>query len=62
MTTENAGSFSDADLRVEMVDCTPPAEAPAQVLPEAPETSQAQRIAEASLAQTGADPPPEGHQ
>jgi len=57
--TEEAGIGVFEELHAELVECAPEPEPVAAVpLPGAPETSQAQQKADATIAQTGADPPP----
>jgi hypothetical protein len=60
MTTPTEASLKIIDtVTAELVECAEPAPAPDVPLPPAPEgASQSQQIAEATIEQTGADPPP----
>ncbi len=58
MTQEANAKIGDY-VTAEMVDCAEPVQAPDVPLPRAPEgQSQSQQIAQATIEQTGADPPP----
>lgn len=56
-----AGSKIADLVTAEIVECAPEPEAPQTVvLPDAPDVSPVQQAAQATIEQTGADPPPAG--
>lgn len=57
MAEEHAGLIGDF-VEAQLVECAPPPAPVSVPLPEAPDRSPAQQAREATIEQTGADPPP----
>ncbi len=55
---EEAGNKIGDYVTAQLVECVAPIDPPAAPLPAAPESSQSHDIAQATIEQTGADPPP----